>query len=161
MMTSENEEIVEKVRTLPDRVAAVVAGLSEQELRRRPAEDEWSIKEVCGHLCDDSEMWRRRLALMLTQDNPTLPTYEQEELVRERAYQDADLAAVLADFKRNRQEIAGQLSSLAPSDWERAGIHPEHGPRTIRTGMELMIAHTEGHLEQLRAMKEEAKGAVS
>jgi len=156
-MTPEEEEFVQKVRTLPDRVAAVVAGLSEPELRWRPAEGEWSIKEVCGHLCDDSEMWRRRLALILSEDNPTLPTYEQEELVRERAYQDADLADVLADFRRNRQEIATLLSSLAPPDWERAGVHPEHGPRTIRTGMELMIAHTEGHLDQLRELREQAK----
>jgi uncharacterized damage-inducible protein DinB len=156
-MTPEEQDMVENVKTLPDRVAAVVAGLSQQELRWRPAEGEWSIKEVCGHLCDDSEMWRRRLALILSEDNPTLPTYEQEELVRERAYQDADLAAVLADFRRNRQEIATLLSSLAPRDWERAGVHPEHGPRTIRTGMELMITHTEGHLDQLRELKKQAK----
>jgi uncharacterized damage-inducible protein DinB len=121
------------------------------------AESEWSIKEVCGHLCDDSQMWRRRLALMLSQENPTLPTYAQEELVRERAYQDTDLATVLADFKRNRQEIAAQLSSLPSSGWERVGTHPEHGPRTVRTGMEFMIAHTEGHLEQLRDLRALAK----
>jgi len=156
-MTPEDEDIVKKVRSLPDRVAALLAGLSEPELRWRPGESEWSIKEVCGHLCDDSQMWRRRLALMLSQDNPTLPTYEQEELVRDHAYRDADFTTVLADFKRNRQEIAAQLSSLPPGGWERVGTHPEHGPRTVRTGMELMIAHTEGHLEQLRELRERAK----
>jgi uncharacterized damage-inducible protein DinB len=133
-MASASAEIVEKVKTLPDRVASTVAGLSEEELRRRPAEGEWSIKEVCGHLRDDAEVWRRRLELMVSQDNPTLPTCEQEELVRERAYQDADLAAVLADFRRYRRDIAAQLSSLAPGDWERAGNHPERGRLQRRPG---------------------------
>ncbi len=157
-MTPEEQDMVEKVRTLPDRVDNVVAGLSEHDLGWRPGESEWSIKEVCGHLCDDSQMWRRRIALMLNEDNPTLPTYEQEKLVREHAYQAADMDAILARFRRNRQEIAAQLSSLPANGWERAGLHPEHGPRTIRTGMQLMIEHTEGHLEQLRELRERAKG---
>ncbi len=156
-MTPEDEELVQKVRTLPDRIDAVVAGLSDQKLGWRPAEGEWSIKEVCGHICDDSQMWRHRLALMLNEDNPTLPTYEQEKLVREHAYQATDLDAILARLRRNREEIAAQLSSLAPADWERVGTHPEHGPRTVRTGMELMVTHTEGHLEQLRELRKQAK----
>ncbi len=82
---AENEEIIERVRTLPDRVAAEIEGLSEEALRRRPAEGEWSMKEVCGHLRDDSEVWRRRLYMMITQTDPVLPAYDQEALVREGA----------------------------------------------------------------------------
>ena len=149
-------EIIETVKTLPDRVAAEIEGLSEEELRRRSAEGEWSLKEVCGHLRDDSEVWRRRLYMMITQSDPVLPAYDQEALVREHAYQDADIAAVLGDFKRLRLDIVENLKSLAPDNWERTGQHPDWGRLTIGQGMGMMVRHTEGHLDQVRELKEKA-----
>jgi len=154
-----NVEIMERVKSLPDRVAAEIEGLSEEALRRRPADGAWSIKEVCGHLRDDSEVWRRRLSMMITDTDPVLPSYDQEALVREYAYQDADIAAVLADFKRLRLEMVELLSGLEPEGWKRTGQHPDWGRLTIRQGMEMMIRHTEEHLEQVRELKEKASAA--
>jgi uncharacterized damage-inducible protein DinB len=151
-----NVEIIERVKTLPDRVAAEIEGLSEDELRWRPADGAWSLKEVCGHLRDDSEVWRRRLSMMIKETDPVLPAYDQEALVREGAYQDADIAAVLSDFKRLRLEIVDLLSGLAPEGWKRTGQHPDWGRMTIGQGMGMMIRHTEGHLEQVRELKEKA-----
>jgi uncharacterized damage-inducible protein DinB len=154
-----NVEIIERVKSLPDRVAAEIEGLSEDELRRRPAEGDWSIKEVCGHLRDDSEVWRRRLQMMITETDPVLPAYDQEALVREGQYQDADLAAVLGDFKQFRLEMVERLTALAMDNWERTGHHPDWGRLTIRQGMEMMVRHTEEHLDQVRELKEKTKSA--
>ena len=154
-----NIEIIERVRTLPDRVAAEIAGLSEDELRRRSADGAWSIKEVCGHLRDDSEVWRRRLYMMITQTDPVLPSYDQEALVREHAYQDADIAAVLGDVRRFRLDMVENLSTLARDSWERTGQHPDWGRLTIGQGMGMMVRHTEGHLDQVRELKEKAISA--
>jgi len=151
-----NIEIMERVKSLPDRVAAEIEGLSEDELRRRPADGAWSIKEVCGHLRDDSEVWRRRLGMMITDTDPVLPSYDQEALVREHAYQDADIAAVLGDVKRFRLEMVDLLSGLGPEGWERTGQHPDWGRMTIGQGMGMMVRHTEGHLEQVRELRERA-----
>jgi uncharacterized damage-inducible protein DinB len=154
-----NVEIIERVSSLPERVAAEIEGLSEDELRRRPAEGDWSLKEVCGHLRDDSEVWRRRLNLMITETDPVLPAYDQEAMVRQGAYQEADIAKVLGDFKRLRLEMVDSLTGLAPEGWQRPGQHPDWGRLTIRQGMEMMIRHTEGHLEQVRELRAKAAGA--
>jgi len=154
-----NVEIIERVKALPTQIAAEVEGLSEDELRRRPAEGDWSIKEVCGHLRDDSEVWWRRLSMMIKETDPVLPAYDQEAMVRQGAYQDADIATVLGDFKRLRLEMVDLLSGLTVEGWERTGQHPDWGRRTIQQGMEMMIRHTEGHLEQVRELKEKAISA--
>ena len=156
---AENAEIIESVRTLPTRVAAEPEGLSENELRWRPSDDAWSIKEVVGHLRDDSEVWRRRLYMMITKTEPVLPAYDQEALVREREYQDADLGAIIGDFQRFRLDVAENLKTLTGDGWERTGQHPDWGQMTVREGMERMIRHTEGHLDQVRQMREKARGA--
>lgn len=97
-----------------------------------------------------------RVKALPAQIDPVLPAYDQEALVRERAYQDADIGAVLGDFSRCRAEMADSLAALAENAWERAGKHPDWGPMTIREGTERMIRHTEGHLDQVRELKEKA-----
>ena len=152
-------EIIERVKALPGEIAGEIEGLSEEALRRRPAEGGWSIKEVCGHLRDDSEVWRRRLGMMITQTDPVLPLYDQDALVREGQYQDADIGTVLADFKRLRLEMVELLSGLEPEGWKRTGQHPNWGRVRVRQGIAMMIRHTEGHLEQVRQLKERVGSA--
>ena len=50
------QEIVEPLRALPGQIEALVRDLDDEALRRRPAPDEWSIKEVCAHLRDSLEI---------------------------------------------------------------------------------------------------------
>jgi hypothetical protein len=146
-------DIVEGLKTLPDAVAAEVEGLSEEELRQRP-DGGWSIKEVCGHLLDDSLVWVQRLRMMITQADPILPAYDQEPLVEQRAYQEGDFATIMAELKRARVEIAEMLSGLPRDGWKRVGRHQERGRLNIREAMEWgPLSHGETHLSQIREIK--------
>jgi hypothetical protein len=145
-------DIVESLKTLPDAVAAEVEGLAEEELRQRPGGG-WSIKEVCGHLLDDSRVWMQRLRMMITQVDPLLPAYDQERLVEERAYQEVDFASILADLRGARVEIAEMLSALPRDGWKRTGRHRERGRLNVRQAMEWALSHQEIHLNQIREIK--------
>jgi len=68
------------------------------------------------------------------------------------------LAAVLGDFKRFRLEMVEHLTALARDNWKRTGKHPNWGRLTIRQGMERMVRHTEGHLDQVRELMAKAAG---
>ena len=57
----ERLEIIEGLKHGPNLVAAEIAGVSDAVLRYRPAEGEWSIKEVVGHLRNAAEVWHKRL----------------------------------------------------------------------------------------------------
>jgi hypothetical protein len=96
--------------------------------------------------------------MMITQTDPLLPRYKQEELVDERAYRDADIASTLAEFRRLRLEIVDMLTDLARDHWKRTGQHPNYGRLTVKQGMEMMAEHTEGHLAQIRDLKLSRRG---
>lgn len=149
-------DIVEGLKTLPSAIEAEVEGLSEEELGRKPG-GEWSIKEVCGHLLDDSLVWRQRLQMMITQADPILPRYEQESLVAERGYQERDFPSILGDLRAARVEIAEMLSALPRDGWKRIGRHQERGRLNIRQAMEWVLEHQETHLRQIR----ELRGAIA
>jgi len=129
-------------------------GLSEEELRWRPAEDEWSLKEIAGHLRDCEERYLHRLRLVVELDEPEIPSFDAESIVPERDYQELDLYELLESFARLRRQTTYLLWSLDPEDWERRGIHPYLGPLTITQIVREMSEHDLGHLWQARRLRE-------
>jgi len=152
----EHEDLVRKLGTMPDRVAELVAGLDEEALRRRPAEGEWSMTEVCGHLVEDARTWQERFMLMTTQADPYLKRYDPEAGVRERGYQGAAIEKTMDEFRRVRGQTIELLSGLSPEGWERAGRHWSEGQVTIAGACSIALEHAESHLEQLRELREKA-----
>jgi hypothetical protein len=149
-------EIIDALRLLPERVNAEVRGLSEEELRFRPGDGQWSLKEVIGHLRDFAEIDHDRLCRMITQENPRLPGYDQETLVRGRNYQEADLQAVLDELASFRAQTVRALTELVDASWSRTGRHLERGIFSIRQFVEQLVRHEALHLEHIRTLKQEA-----
>jgi uncharacterized damage-inducible protein DinB len=151
-------EIIEALRLLPDRLRGEVAGLSEEQLRFRPGEGQWSLKEVIGHVRDFAEIDHDRLIKMITQERPVLPGYGQEDLAREHNYQDAGLQTVLEELASIRQETVHVLTELVDANWARTGRHVERGTFSIRQHVEHLVEHEALHLEHVRAVKAQATG---
>lgn len=149
-------EIIEAPRLLPERVSEEVRGLSEEELRFRPAEGEWSLKEVIGHLRDFAEIDHERLRRMITQERPILPGYDQEALVRERNHQEADLQAVVDELASFRRQTVHTLTELVDASWTRTARHLERGIFSIRQFVEQLVRHEATHVEHIRALKQQA-----
>jgi len=70
------QEIPDVLRALPRQIEELVQGLSEDALCWRPSPHEWSIKEVCCHLRDFSEIGGERISHMLSEDDPLLRAYD-------------------------------------------------------------------------------------
>jgi hypothetical protein len=128
-------------------------GLSEDELCRRPAPDEWSLKEIAAHLRDAEACFLERLTLIVSQEEPELPDIDIDAYVLERDYRSLDLYEVLLEFSRLRHRTSGLLWSLEPSEWERAGLHPYRGRLSIMQVARDMNEHDLGHLWQVRRLR--------
>ncbi len=146
------EEILKALRAGPVVVRALVRGVADDALRRRPAPDEWSIIEVVAHLGDTEERALGRVRRMLSEDDPFLPGYDERELALTGRYVERDVAAELDRFELLRAEHATLLASLDDAGWRRTGRHGEQGPMTV----ELYEAHVAGedanHLAQIAQM---------
>jgi uncharacterized damage-inducible protein DinB len=147
----ERLEIIEALKDLPDNVAAEVAGVPDVILRQRPSEGEWSIKEVVGHLRDMAEVWHRRIYSTWSLTDPVFANFDGEASVKERNYQDADLAGVIEDMRRWRAKTIDVLKNAV--DWTRLGQHPGMGRRTLKQFGEFMVNHEAEHLASIRTIK--------
>jgi hypothetical protein len=156
-----HQDLVERLNAATPALHREVEGLSEAVLTYRPKESEWSIKEVCGHLCDDAQFLHRRLFIMINLEEPRLEPWDQHVLVRERNAGAVRIEKLLAEFSAQRAETVEMLADLVHWNWARPGRHPSHGRLSIRQLVEREIRHAEDHLEQVRRLKVQAESAAT
>ena len=148
-------EVTAYLRKVPDLIDEVIEGLSDDELRRRPSPDEWSILGVCCHLRDSAAEEGLRVRRLVEEDGPTLEPYDQEARAIERDYQGEDVQRLRTGLRAFWGGLAYQLEGLTDEQWERGGNHPEWGAVTVRSRAELEVEHTHAHLEQLTAIRQQ------
>jgi len=146
-----HQDLVEKLNTLSFALRRELGALPDAVAGRR-AGDEWSIKEVVGHLCDHARHTHTRLFRMINQEEPRLPAWDQDDAARERSANAASLASLLDELASQRAETVEMLAGLVHWNWARTGRHEELGRISIRQLVDRAIAHDDEHLAQLREM---------
>lgn len=151
--------IIEALKPFPERLAEEVAGLPEAVLSFRPAADEWSIKQVVGHVRFADEIWYRRLYSVWSLTDPVLMSFDGEAQALERAAAMSDLRPLLEELRASRPRIVDLLSHAV--DWTRTGQWLGVGRRSLKQLAEYLLAHDAEHLAQVRRLKEAAAASGS
>jgi len=130
MTVMPDHELVAELARLPERLEVLLAGRGEEELRRRPAPDAWSAKEIACHLRDAARIYHERLFLAATHERPFLPAFDEARLARDADYQNADTSRIVPETRSWREETVALLAELAPEGWRRTAGHGEGGEIT-------------------------------
>ena len=143
------DELIDSLRKTPVLLAALLSGVDEERAHARPAEGEWSTVEVIGHLIDAEERALARIAAVLQEENPELPGYDQNGLVRERGYQQQALPAVVERLLALRAERLDVLAALTEEQWLRTGVSAGKGVTPLTAITCHMCWHDTNHLAQI------------
>jgi hypothetical protein len=145
-----NHDLLDALKATPETLASLLAKISEPKARAVTGGDEnWSVVEVVCHLRDAEEFFIKRMQSMRDQDNPSIISYDQEALARQRNYKSAKLREALADFTSVRQQTIREFSELTPNQWQRSGEHNELGQITIFAQAIHHTAHDAIHCAQI------------
>ena len=150
MATADRLSALEHVRATGRDLVSLVSGVNDDHLERRPAEGEWSARDVIGHLADAELAYSMRLRLVVAQDRPRLTWYDEEAWVERFGPLDEDARVTLARWRALRDANVRLLESLADEEWERGGIHDTDGMLTVETIAKRMVTHDRTHLDQIR-----------
>ncbi len=144
------KDLLDAFRAAPEVYQALLRGCSQQQAQAARGGDEgWSVVEVICHLRDAEERAIERMRAMRDQDEPLLPSYDQDAWASERNYAAADLDAALTAFLQLRAQHIAELEALAPPSWERAGRHQEQGRITIAQHTAHVVSHDIVHAAQI------------
>jgi hypothetical protein len=146
----------------PDRLEAVLAGLSVAELDTALDSQSWTIRQIVHHIADGDDIWKGfiKVAMGNPQAEFTLEWYwrlPQIKWAQEWAYANRPIEPSLNLLRANREHIV-QLLECIPGAWEKSLlVHwPGGEKQTISVGwvVELQTRHLEDHIEDIRTILE-------
>lgn len=119
----------------------------------RPGPEGWSIRDVLIHLSDAELVGAVRFRLVLAEDEPLLPVYDQDLWKKRLHYLWRSPEAALSLFQQTRFASAEMLQQCSLDAWERVGIHPEHGRLSLADLLETYTAHVDAHIAQIAELR--------
>jgi uncharacterized damage-inducible protein DinB len=131
-----------------------IEGLTDAQLRQRPADGDWSIIEVLAHLVDVDAHWLVQAEAIRGDATHLFAHVDDERWKREhpeiRHIPYPELAERLAASHR---AVVETLAALTPADLARPGRHPRSIPYTVRDVFRRYPAHDQNHTIQIEAIR--------
>jgi len=159
MMSDESQDVKEVIEALaksPDEAARLLRNLSGQAAKTRHSPDEFSALENICHLRDiEAEGYTVRVNKILTENKPVLPDIDGGQLAIDRAYNNQTVDDALEAFALARRQNIAILMHLNEEQLKRTGFMIGVGEITLQKLLVMMRDHDEGHLEDLRRIREQ------
>lgn len=145
------------VGTIPDLIRGnaqewieIIAATDESTLRTRPRPDRWSALEYAAHVRDVFGLYNYRLGLMLNEDGPHYPNWNQDETAIEKDYASSNPIEVAVELKANAEALARHFSLVRDEDWERTGHRSDGATFTIESFARYLMHDPAHHLWDVR-----------
>lgn len=148
-----NRDPMEVMAATPKSLREAVSGLSDDTIRIPEAEDKWSVLQVVQHLADSAMVYGYRMRLIVAEDRPGIPGYDQNAWATNLRYNSTDIEDALTDFTALRTRNLRWLRSLTNEELGRWGLHSERGEESISHVVRLLAAHDLVHLNQIERIK--------
>lgn len=147
--------LLDFLRETPNTLARLIDELSPAELRFRNSEAEFSALENLCHLRDlELQGYTPRIRRMLDESDPVLADFNGTRVAAEGNYNSQQPDLALQTFQTARRENVQKLRSLTGEQRRREGILQGVGRITLRRLAEMMREHDEGHIEDLRVLRQ-------
>ena len=148
--------LMDSLATVPARLTAVVADLSEAQLDTPYREGGWTVRQLVHHVPDSHLNAYVRTKWILTEDNPTIKTYHEKLWAELADARTAPIAVSLMLLTAIHERWDFVLRSLADKDFSRGFIHPELGQMQMGTLLKLYEWHGRHHVAHIMTLRERA-----
>jgi uncharacterized damage-inducible protein DinB len=150
---AERRESIEAIAAAPARLRAAVQGLTEEQLDTPYRPGGWTVRQVVHHVADSHMNAYIRFKWTLTEDNPTIRTYQQGQWA-ELPDSFGPVAGSLTMLEALHDRWVRLLRAMKPADFARPFNHPENGPMTLDSLLVLYDWHGRHHTAHVTGLRE-------
>ena len=137
------EEVPAMIRA---NAAAWQEPLGAPDVVRRPQPDKWSALEYGCHVRDVLKLYDYRLSLMLTEDDPLYPNWDQDETAIADRYDTQDPATVADELAAAAEAIAARFDRVSATQWDRPGRRGDGAVFTVESFARYFVHDPVHHL---------------
>jgi len=133
-----------------------VQGLSEEQLKWKPAPTAWSVQEVVSHLVDHSFVISFRIRDILAGTTVQLPAFAQDAWVSGQHSNRGNLSDILDVFHAILEYNSLLIERLSDDELEKTGVNFKGETVSVKTIIQGFTRHVQGHLGQIERTKQAA-----
>jgi hypothetical protein len=149
---AESPGLIERLRSTPDELEALVSSLPREVLSRRDGST-WSIQENAGHLLIAESLFLGRLDDYGSDSETLRPADMTNRRTYDAKHNESDISYILAGFRRQRGELVKRLEELEPDGFAKSAIHPRlQKQMRVCDMMYFQAEHDRHHLVRIREL---------
>jgi hypothetical protein len=133
--------------------AAWREALAAGDVTRRPRPDKWSPLEYGCHVRDVFRLYDYRLGLMLAEDDPLFPNWDQDETAVRDRYGEQDPADVARQLAEAAGALADRFAAVSDDQWPRPGRRSDGAAFTVVTFGRYFIHDPVHHLYDVTGVR--------
>ena len=149
---NKRDKATQEIEDAPAILRAAVGDLNDNQLDTPYRPDGWTVRQVVHHLPDSHMNSYIRLKLALTEDTPTIRTYE-EALWAELPDAAAPVEPSLALLKCVHERWVYLWRRLVLEDWSRSFLHPDLGTMMIDELLAFYAWHGNHHIAHVTELR--------
>jgi hypothetical protein len=125
--------------------------LTRPDVRERPNDDVWSPLEYGCHVRDVYRVCLGRLELMLRNDDPDFPNWDQDAAAEDERYSEQDPKRVAAELFEAARAYADAYEAVLGDQWARPGTRSDGSRFTVESLARYSIHDPVHHLVDVDA----------
>ncbi len=145
-------EQISTLRLLPSNLQAAVSGLSHAQMDTPYREGGWTVRQLVHHIADSHANAYVRTKLALTEDWPTIKTYDEAAWAR-LADSTLPIDGSMAMISALHERWVALLESLSGPDFHRGYNHPELGRQELADVLALYAWHSRHHTAHITNLR--------
>jgi hypothetical protein len=154
LTVEQRRPLIGAIAEAPARLASAVANLTPAQLDTPYRPGGWTVRQVVHHVPDSHLNSYVRFKLALTEDEPTIKTYEEGLWAELGDIKTTPVETSLALLENLHKRWVVLLGSLTPAEWERKFRHPKMGPVTLNQTLALYAWHGRHHVAHITSLRE-------
>jgi len=129
---------------------AELGALDRAVLSWHPAEGEWCVNEVLGHIIEaEGRGFSGQIARIVAEPGRELPSWDPGAVARERRDCDRDGLGLLDELERLRTDSVRVIEGLEPAQLVLSGRHPLVGELRVSDVVHEFVHHDRNHVKQI------------
>ena len=124
--------------------------LGHPQVTQRPSDDRWSCLEYACHVRDVFRLYDQRLKMMLEQDDPEYPNWDQNQAAVEQDYLAKEPSKVADEIEEAGTAVARRFDSVHGEQWARPGRRSDGARFTIESFGRYFIHDPIHHVDDVR-----------
>ena len=141
------------IEALPRELRRAVSGLNASQLDTPYRDGGWTVRQLAHHLADSHMNAYIRCKLAVTEKQPRIMPYDQDEWAKTRDVPKLGIEPSLALLDGLHARWSALLASLSPADFQRTFDHPESGVQTIERQVQHYAWHCRHHIAHIDSLR--------